>query len=76
MERTIETPTLALCGTDDLRAELMTDQGQYFTGEYHFELVPGAGLFCTASNPIRSRNWSSIGWVRLANKQEGHGVWT
>jgi len=51
MERTIQTPTLALCGADDLRAELMTDQGQYFTGEYHFELVPGAGHFLHREQP-------------------------
>jgi hypothetical protein len=34
MERPIGVPTLALCGADDLRAELMTDQGRHFTAEY------------------------------------------
>jgi hypothetical protein len=28
MDRPISVPTLALCGSDDLRAELMTDQSQ------------------------------------------------
>jgi pimeloyl-ACP methyl ester carboxylesterase len=45
MNRPINVPTLALCGGDDLRAELMTDQAQYFSGEYRFDLVAGAGHF-------------------------------
>jgi pimeloyl-ACP methyl ester carboxylesterase len=45
MNRPINVPTLALCGGDDLRAELMTDQAHYFSGEYRFDLVAGAGHF-------------------------------
>lgn len=51
MSRPIPVPTLALCGGDDLRAELMTDQGQYFTGEYRYEEVPGAGHFLHREKP-------------------------
>ena len=53
MERKITVPTLALCGADDLRAELMTDQAQYFTSEYRFELVPGAGHFLHREQPAK-----------------------
>ena len=53
MERKITVPTLALCGADDLRAELMTDQSQYFSGEYRFELVPGAGHFLHREQPAQ-----------------------
>ena len=51
MDRKISVPTLALCGADDLRAELMTDQAQYFSGDYRFHLVSGAGHFLHREQP-------------------------
>lgn len=45
MDRPIAVPTLALCGSDDLRSELMTDQARYFSGEYSYREVAGAGHF-------------------------------
>jgi pimeloyl-ACP methyl ester carboxylesterase len=51
MMRPINVPTLALCGAEDLRAELMVDQSQYFTNEYEFHLVDKAGHFLQREQP-------------------------
>ena len=51
MDRPISVPTLALCGGDDLRADLMTNQAQYFSGEYDYQEVPGAGHFLHREKP-------------------------
>ena len=51
MARPIAVPTLALCGAQDLRAELMTDQGRYFSGRYEYQEVDGAGHFLHREQP-------------------------
>ena len=51
MAAPISVPTLALCGCDDMRAELMTDQSKYFVGEYRYEAVVGAGHFLHREKP-------------------------
>ncbi len=51
MARQIKVPTLALCGADDLRAELMQAQAQYFENEYDFKLIARAGHFLHREQP-------------------------
>lgn len=52
MNRPIAVPTLALCGAQDMRAELMHDQAHYFTGPYEFHLIDNAGHFLHRENPV------------------------
>jgi len=52
MARPIAVPTLALCGAQDLRAELMTDQARYFSGRYEYQEVAGVGHFLHREQPL------------------------
>lgn len=45
LSNTIIIPTLALCGSEDMRAELMREQGDCFTGHYEYREVLDAGHF-------------------------------
>jgi pimeloyl-ACP methyl ester carboxylesterase len=51
MQQPIRVPTLALCGSDDLREELMVDQEAYFAGKYRYRSVAGAGHFLHREKP-------------------------
>jgi len=45
MQHAITVPTLALCGAEDMRAELMREQATCFGGPYEYREVPNAGHF-------------------------------
>ena len=45
LKNRIRVPTLALCGADDMRAELMREQAACFDGLYEYREVPHAGHF-------------------------------
>ena len=47
----IAAPTLALCGAEDKRAEVMQDQARHFAGPYRFEVVPGSRHFLQREQP-------------------------
>jgi pimeloyl-ACP methyl ester carboxylesterase len=65
--RPISVPTLALCGGVDPRDELMRDQAQYFTGEYRYEVVPGAGHFLHRERPAEV-NRLILEWLTHAGR--------
>lgn len=63
MTRQIKVPTLALCGAEDLRAELMLDQSKYFSADYDFRLVDQAGHFLHREQP-RAVTDHVLNWLR------------
>jgi pimeloyl-ACP methyl ester carboxylesterase len=65
MARPITVPTLALCGAQDLRAELMRQQDAHFTGRYTYLEVPGAGHFLHREQPA-AVNQLLLDWLRTA----------
>jgi pimeloyl-ACP methyl ester carboxylesterase len=66
MGRTIAVPTLALCGAQDLRAELMVAQEPYFSGGYQYREVPKAGHFLHREQPA-AVNRLLLDWLGAAN---------
>lgn len=63
MMRHITVPTLALCGAEDLRAELMLDQSKYFTADYDFQLIDRAGHFLHREQP-QAVSDCILNWLR------------
>ena len=63
MQHTITVPTLALCGADDMRAELMREQAACFGGPYEYREVPGAGHFLQREQSA-AVNALLLGWLK------------
>ena len=51
LEQPIAVPTFALCGGDDIRADVMERQKQHFTGPYTYRVIPGCGHFLHRERP-------------------------
>lgn len=67
LSKNISVPTLALCGADDLRAELMREQANYFEGEYQYVEVPDAGHFLHREQPDHV-NLILVEWLERQTK--------
>ena len=64
MAQPIRVPTLALCGEEDLRAELMREQAPHFEGEYRYAEVPAAGHFLHREQPQAVTRWI-LDWLSV-----------
>ena len=72
--RPITVPTLALCGAEDKRAEVMQDQARHFAARTGSSSSPAPATSCSASSRRRSPAWSwtgSPGTSRLAARAAG-----
>ena len=47
----ITVPTLALCGSNDIRGEMLEVQKEFFNGPYEWTLVEGCGHFLHRERP-------------------------
>jgi len=51
LEQPIRVPTLALCGGDDIRGDVMERQKEHFAGPYAYGVIPGCGHFLHRERP-------------------------
>jgi len=66
MQHAITVPTLALCGAEDMRAELMREQATCFGGPYEYREVPNAGHFLQREQSAAVNAWL-LDWLGRFN---------
>jgi pimeloyl-ACP methyl ester carboxylesterase len=66
MQHAITVPTLALCGAEDMRAELMREQAACFGGPYEYREVPNAGHFLQREQSAAVNAWL-LDWLGRFN---------
>ncbi|THU01533.1 alpha/beta hydrolase [Lampropedia puyangensis] len=62
LDEPISVPTLALCGQDDVRAEVMREQARFFCGEYQYREIPRTGHFLHREDPT-AVNEAILTWL-------------
>ena len=65
-DRPIAVPTRALCGSNDLRSEMLEPQKEFFAGPYEWALVEGCGHFPHRERPAEVTR-SVIDWLQRPN---------
>jgi pimeloyl-ACP methyl ester carboxylesterase len=65
-DRPITVPTLALCGSNDLRGEMLDPQKEFFEGPYEWALVEGCGHFPHRERPAEVTRLV-IDWLQRPN---------
>lgn len=65
-DRPITVPTLALCGSKDLRGEMLEMQKEFFEGPYEWTLVEGCGHFLHRERPAEVSRLVTE-WLRRSN---------
>ena len=50
-DQPIRVPTLALCGSNDLRSEMLEPQKEFFVGPYEWAILDGCGHFLHRERP-------------------------
>ncbi|MBI4749150.1 MAG: alpha/beta hydrolase [Acidobacteria bacterium] len=63
LENPIQVPTLAICGSKDIRGEVLEAQSVFFKGEYQSAIIPDCGHFLHREQPAQVTrlilNWIS-----------------
>ena len=63
LDEPIHVPTLAVCGSDDIRAQVMSQQAHFFAGPYRYCEVPDTGHFLHREAPD-AINQLLLAWLR------------
>jgi pimeloyl-ACP methyl ester carboxylesterase len=66
----IRVPTLVLCGSRDMRREMLEPQRRFFAGEYAWATVDGAGHFLHREQPDEV-NRRILGWLSRDGGMKG-----
>ncbi|HND21418.1 MAG TPA: alpha/beta hydrolase, partial [Acidobacteriota bacterium] len=53
LENPIQVPTLAICGSKDIRGEVLEAQSVFFKGEYQSAIIPDCGHFLHREQPAQ-----------------------
>jgi pimeloyl-ACP methyl ester carboxylesterase len=64
-DRPIRVPTLALCGSNDLRSEMLEPQKEFFAGPYEWAVLEGCGHFLHRERPAEVTR-HVIDWLQRA----------